>query len=139
MCLNSTAGCKIQLAKKGKAITVSINQSRCSNIQKFNLKQAAEFSERSPCTNHPIQCPICPKDSLAVWKYNLQSHIRTEHPTATVGNYKALINMSDDERTLMKAVYLVKPRMSSKQKRKVNKLVVSMGHSTRMVMRSVMC
>jgi len=136
LCLGTLGGCVIHLVTRSKVTSVSNEKSRCPNMRKFKLGVAAEFTERSPCTNHPTACPVCPPDGPAVWKYNLQSHIIAAHPTATVDLYKKHFEISDAERTLMKAAYLAKPRMSSKRVRAREGLVISEGHSTRMVMRS---
>ena len=136
LCLGTLGGCVIHLVTRSKVTLVSNERSRCPNMRKFKLGVAAEFTERSPCTNHPTACPLCPADAPAVWKYNLQSHIVAVHPTATVDLYKKHFEISDAERTLMKAAYLAKPRMSSKRVRTREGLVISEGHSTRMVMRS---
>jgi len=136
LCLGTTSGCVIYLVTKNKATTVSNDKSRCPNMRKFKLGVAAEFTERSPCTNHPTTCPLCPTHAPAVWKYNLRSHIIAAHPTATVDLYKIHFEISDTERTLMKAAYLAKPRTSSKKVCAREGLLISEGHSTRMVMRS---
>ncbi|KAF8989979.1 hypothetical protein BDQ17DRAFT_1170323, partial [Cyathus striatus] len=100
----------------------------CPNLRKFQLKQAATFADRSPCTNHPIQCEFCPENSPAVWKYNLQSHILDNHPTASIERQEKRFKVTEQEQTLMKAVFLMKPRMSRKKKLQFGKLKISEGH-----------
>src|SRR5271168_248627 len=34
------------------------------------LTSLAKYLKESPCTNHPLACPLCPKTLPAVWKYN---------------------------------------------------------------------
>ena len=77
----------------------------CPNLKKISLGTTSKFMAKSPCTNVPIQCPLCVKGSDAVWKYNLLSHIRKHHPMANVENYKNLYSITTEESTLMKGIY----------------------------------
>ena len=41
-----------------------------------------KYTDRAPCTNVPIYCPICPTVNNApatIWKYNAWIHIASEH------------------------------------------------------------
>ena len=134
LCLSSTNGCVIRLVTKGKYTTVALEKSKCVNLPKqLKLGHAAKFSSRSPCTNHPLWCILCPDNAPAVWKYNLRSHIIADHPRANVELYEKYYKISDEEMVLMRGVYLSKPRMSKKKKKK-DGLVISEGHSTRLAM-----
>ncbi|KAK6978293.1 hypothetical protein R3P38DRAFT_3119436 [Favolaschia claudopus] len=46
-------------------------------------KPAKTFSEASPCTNVPLQCPLCPESTSGnrktIWKYNSYFHLLAEH------------------------------------------------------------
>lgn len=131
LCLSTTNGCVVHLLTKGKTITISWEKSKCVNLCQFKLKQAATFTPRSPCTNNPLRCILCPNNAPAVWKYNLRSHIAIDHPRAKVELYENAYRISEQEMTLLKAVYLTKPR-ASKKKKAQGGLLISEGHSTRM-------
>ena len=78
-CLNSE--CEIHLICHGQFTTINMQKSRCPNLRKIRLKIAESFTERQPCTNHPLKCPLC---TLIVWKCNLRNHITDTpgHPNA---------------------------------------------------------
>ena len=78
LCLHPTPLCKIYLKKlKGRMgnITINIRASSCPNLVKFSIVIAAEFSDASPCTNHPFRCPKCPDSSPVVWSYMFCDHL----------------------------------------------------------------
>jgi hypothetical protein len=106
-----------------------MKNSRCQNLYKISLKHEAKFSQKSPCTNILLRCPLCPKVSDAVWKYNLQAHISKIHPTADNSIYSGQWSLSEEETTPMKACYLAKP---CKSKKKSNECTfnISEVHST---------
>ncbi|KDR69600.1 hypothetical protein GALMADRAFT_77244 [Galerina marginata CBS 339.88] len=73
-------GCKTQLIRTAKKTTISSN---CAyHYRKMVYSRANTCSTASPCTNVPINCPICPKgrdqQAPTFWKYNLIHHM-TEH------------------------------------------------------------
>jgi hypothetical protein len=137
LCLNRGSLCAIRLVRRGKSgDQVDMVNSRCPNLYKISLKQAAKFSKTSPCTNIPIRCPLCPKVSDAIWKYNLRSHIAKVHG-GDVSLYQDLYTVSDDERVLMKAAFLSKPRKTKRKKAAQNLLKISEAHSTRVALRCV--
>ena len=133
-CLNEGGLCIIKLITTSKGTTIDMKNSQCPCIRKLTIKTAARFSKESPCTNHPLNCPLCPKTSPAVWKYNLRSHIISQHPTATLDLYQHLFKLLDEESTLMKAIYQTVPR-KSKKRNIIAPLPISDGHSTRMALR----
>ena len=57
----------------------------------FSYTVAAESSSSSPCTNVPVQCPLCPRTSPAMWKYFLKTHLEIQHPNATMENHSSLM------------------------------------------------
>ena len=78
LCLHPALLCKIYLRKsKGRMgnITVDMRASSCPNLVKFSVIITAEFSDASPCTNHPFCCPNCPDSSPAVWSYTFREHL----------------------------------------------------------------
>jgi hypothetical protein len=40
--------------------TVDFTKSHCPNLVCFNYKNAAESTKKSPCSNIPTICPLCP-------------------------------------------------------------------------------
>jgi hypothetical protein len=77
LCLRLAPMCMIFLKKGWGAAagySVDISQSTCINLMCFNYATAAWSSEVSPCSNIPILCPLCPTNSLAVWRYSMHSH-----------------------------------------------------------------
>lgn len=137
LCLNEGNICAIRFVKMAKSgYQVDLRNSRCRNLYKISLKHAAKFSKTSPCTNVPLRCPLCPKISDTVWKYNLRSHISKIHGSATLALYEGLYKIRDDEATLLKAIYLAKPRRT-KKKVTPSTLKISEAHSTRVSLRYV--
>jgi hypothetical protein len=47
LCLSSTGECCFYLVKKGQAITISKEKSRCKNFRQFNLRKATEHTQKS--------------------------------------------------------------------------------------------
>ena len=75
--------CKIILKKaKGHTgkLAIDMESSSCPNLIKFSITNVATYFETSPCTNHPMRCPYCPKLNLAVWSYNFHHHLLRSHP-----------------------------------------------------------
>ncbi|KDR81053.1 hypothetical protein GALMADRAFT_91766 [Galerina marginata CBS 339.88] len=132
-CLNEGTLCTIKLITNSKGSRIDMKDSRCPSLRKITIKSAAKYSKESPCTNHPLACPLCPKSSPAVWKYNLSSHITSHHPTANVDLYKDSFKLASEEITLMKGIYQTVPR-TSKKKNQTASLPISDGHSTRMAL-----
>ena len=133
LCLSRGASCIIRFTK-GCNPQVDVKNSTCPNIFPIRLKSAAKFSPNSPCTNVPLQCPLCPADSLErIWKYNMQAHI-SSHKDANPDLHKHLFGLAENECTLMKAVFLTKPRKSKNKSHAPTKLTLSEVHSTRNTM-----
>ena len=111
-CLNTGPLCSIRLAK-GKGTkgtkTVDVIHSRCPNVTKLSITSAAKCIESSPCTNVPLDYPLCLPGSDAVWKYNLVAHIKSVHPTATLKKYTSLAEISQLERTRLKQRFNANP------------------------------
>jgi hypothetical protein len=82
LCLCVSPMCKIYLTKghgAGGRPSVDLSKSTCPNLICFNYKSAAQSSKRSPCSNVPVICSLCPVSSPAVWTYSLHSHYRSCH------------------------------------------------------------
>ncbi len=108
-CLTTDGLCTICLYRRHQADHIDVKKSQCPHATSISLAKAAATSECSPCTNQPLQCPLCPEYANAVWKYNLWSHISSTHPTANVMLYEHLWGVSNDECTLMRREYLNVP------------------------------
>ncbi|KAJ7882459.1 hypothetical protein B0H13DRAFT_1629493, partial [Mycena leptocephala] len=117
-CLSTTSFCSIVLVKsKGGdgAIQIDMAKSRCPNLANLGLANAAKSSERSPCTNGPVQCPISPCAEFE-WKYNLKAHISTIHPTATLSRYRSHYELAKGEEIALRTISTTKKHKSSKKK-----------------------
>lgn len=127
LCLSSSAGCTIKLSKG----SIDITRSRCPMLRTFNIRMASEFKRTSPCTNHPLECPLCDPGAPAIWKYNLRAHLSSAHASANVELYKGLYEITSDESTLMKAALLLKTRTTAKKRKLKQNVLVSDAYSTR--------
>lgn len=131
-CLRSgTLGCSIYLKIAGKTTTIDMATSQCPQLRKISLKTASQFTTKSPCTNYPIRCPLCPPKSAAIWKYNLRTHISTSHRTANPELYRSLFELEKEEVILMKALFLKAPRPGKKSTKNAPGLAISDAHSSR--------
>ncbi|KAG6893783.1 hypothetical protein C0992_008645, partial [Termitomyces sp. T32_za158] len=114
-----------------------MEKSRCPGLRKFSIKKASEFTIHSPCTNHPLQCPLCSKKNTpAVWKFNLEQHLVAKHPKADLSLpvYKQFYDLKEEERVLLRGV-LEKKQRTGRKGCPSAKLIISEGHSTRMILR----
>ncbi|KAJ6617827.1 hypothetical protein B0H10DRAFT_1948012 [Mycena sp. CBHHK59/15] len=128
-CVGTQSHCSIVLVKrKGTdgAIRIDQTRSRCPNLTNLPLESAAKSSERSPCTNRPMVCPVSPCPDIK-WKYGLQSHIRTIHPTANLSNYRSYYALAEGEEITLKTISTTKKCKSSK---KAITFKISPDHST---------
>ena len=136
LCLNSGTLCEIYLVSRGDTATsINMAKSRCQNLRRIKLKLAEQFTTTQPCTNHPLICSLCGKDSPAVWKYNVKDHIVERHPFANPNLYEPTWRISADEKTLMKGVYLARTRMRVSAKANIPTLAISEMHSSRLALR----
>ena len=121
---------------KGKngAKSVDPQQSQCPNAAKLSITAAGKSTASNPCTNVPLECPLCRDGADAVWKYNLRSHFAEVHPTADIERYK---NLDPHERANMKELYNVKPRQSKKKLRTVTGIKISVAHSSHQALKCV--
>ena len=91
-CGSDSLGCDTHLLlipSKASATTSSCKY----HYKDMNYSKAAEFSDRTPCTNVLIHCVLCPLDAdgtrATIWKYNLKCHLDMYH-TAEDGQPEAL-------------------------------------------------
>lgn len=139
-CLNVGNLCSIRLIKgKGKngAKSVDPQQSRCPNAAKLSIAAASKSTASNPCTNVPLECPLCRDGADAVWKYNLHSHFTEVHPTADIERYKNLYELDPHERASMKELYNAKPRQSKKRMKTVTGIKISVAHSSHRALKYV--
>lgn len=93
----------------------------------------------SPCSNVPLSCPLCPKTEPAVWRYNLQYHLSTVHPSAQRSKFEGLWKLTNFEEQEMKKIWLARTKYGAVSKRtktrgKEPALVVSQAHSSRIAL-----
>jgi hypothetical protein len=112
-----------------------MSKSRCQNLLKIKLRLAETFTEKQPCTNHPLLCELCPRGAPAIWKYNLRSHIIAKHASANPNVYEPSYRLHGEEKTRMKSVYLVRKRIRVSRKSTGPMLLVSDVHSSRLALR----
>ena len=96
----------------------------------FSYTVAAESSSSSPCSNVPVQCPLCPKISPAVWKYFIKTHFEIQHPNAPMENHSYLWKLSNFEVVEMKRIWEKRKNVSVRRPKKSNlaPLVISDAH-----------
>lgn len=141
-CLAPGPLCCVRLKKgKGRKATIQIDEknSRCQgkNLVKLSISSFEKSSSKSPCTNVPVTCPLCPSNSDAIWKYNLHDHISSVHPTANLTEYESLYQISQTEITALKAEYIKERRWTAKRIRDLGDIVISEAHSMRFALRYV--
>ena len=107
-CLRPAPMCQIYVMKghgTGGKSTVNRSKSKCPNLVRFNYKNAAQSSERSPCSNVPVNCTLCPENSPAVWTYSLQSHYQEHHRQESVADFPTHQELSRSEKDGMERVW----------------------------------
>ncbi|KAF8815933.1 hypothetical protein BYT27DRAFT_7004715, partial [Phlegmacium glaucopus] len=137
LCLCPTPLCQFFLMKgKGSKGQPKVNQrlSRgCGMAVKYSYRVVAASSTMSPCSNVPIQCPVCPSVDPAVWKYSLKAHFNNKHKMlAASGKYDDLWKLSNFKITEMKKIWVKRAIVTTKhtRKSKLPPLVVSEDHCT---------
>ncbi|KAF8979201.1 hypothetical protein BDQ17DRAFT_1264979, partial [Cyathus striatus] len=109
LCLRSPSQCQYFLGKgKGASGKIRIDQKAsngCLMKMNFSYNVAAESTTSSPCSNVPVQCPICPKSDPAIWKYFLKHHFEDKHSSLKVSNYSHHWKISAFERDEMRKIW----------------------------------
>lgn len=120
---------------KGKGVCGSpkIDQGcsiHCPMNLNFSYTVTAELSSSSPCLNVPVQCPLCPRISPAVWKYFLKTHFKIQHPNAPMENYSHLWKLSNFKVAEMKRIWEKQKNVSVRKPKKSNltPLIISDAH-----------
>lgn len=108
LCLRPAPMCHMYL-KKGRGVrgksSVNQSQSKCSNLVRFNYKNAAQSSKRSPCSNVPIICSLCPTGSPTVWTYSLHPHYQECHCIKSALDFPTHEELSQLEKDGMKRMW----------------------------------
>ena len=94
-------------------LAIDMKTSSCPNLVKFSITTAAKCSEASPCTNHPMHCPYCPKSSPVVWSYTFCQHLLRFHPSIPLDKHRSVWTLSKLEKDRMKQVW--ENRLSSQR------------------------
>lgn len=118
-----------------------MHRSRCPRKYKLINSVASASTARSPSSNVPLPCPLCPNGAQAVWKYNLPHHLHRIHK-ADPERFASLWRVTDQERTWLKALRQATPR-KTKRKRKQAKAAqtatcISEAHTCKMAIRCVL-
>jgi len=108
LCLQPSPMCMLFLKSRHGAsasCSMDIHKSTCANLIHFNYASAAHSSESSPCSNVPIPCPLCPKQSPAVWTYCLHMHFHERHKLASHTQYPINVQLPESEKEGMKKIW----------------------------------
>ena len=109
----------------------SVTSRGCLVKINYSYRVAAESSTSSPCSNVPIQCPICSKSEPAIWKYFMKMHFEEKHKNLwPFTNHKHLWKLSDFEMSEMKKIWEKRSKVTTKHTKKSNfpPLVISDAH-----------
>ena len=108
LCLQPLPLCQFFLAKgKGMHSKPRINQKTsrgCLMKVNYSYSIVVESTPSSPWLNVPINCPICPKSSPAIWKYLMKSHSKEKHRTLLT-KHEHLWKISNFEQAKMKKIW----------------------------------
>jgi hypothetical protein len=111
--------------------------STCLNPLNFQMSAAMKSSEKSPCSNHLIDCPL--QCVVVLWTYNLTAHYNSYHALKSLSNIPAVYQMAELERERMKVVWnnrQVYPSVRRMKKQKMKpQLRISDAHRSTMAWR----
>ncbi|KDR65945.1 hypothetical protein GALMADRAFT_16109, partial [Galerina marginata CBS 339.88] len=138
LCLRPSPLCQYYLTKgKGTKGNIKINPKTskgCLMKANFTYSIAAQSTTSSPCSNVPIQCPVCPKADPAIWKYFMKVHFKERHKTLDLTNYEHLWQLSNFERSQMGQIWTRRAKVGILKRTKKSKLpplIVSEDHRAR--------
>lgn len=143
LCLRPFPMCTfVFLKRSGTAAARQIDwaQSKCLNALKFQMAAAMKSSEKSPCTNHLIECPL--QCGVVVWTYNLTAHYQgSYHNLSSLGNIPVFYRMAEHEMERMKTIWTnrqIQPTARPLKKKKSRaRLRISDAHRSIMALRWV--
>ena len=134
LCLRPAPLCQFFL-KKGKGangrLRVNETLSRgCLVKVKYAYHVASKSTASSPCSNVPIQCPLCPNADPVVWRYFMKTHFREVHPNAPILKYDHLWKISNFEISEMKKIWAKRLIVTATRTRKtkIPPLIISEDH-----------
>ncbi|KAK6980552.1 hypothetical protein R3P38DRAFT_3466276 [Favolaschia claudopus] len=141
LCLRPFPMCEFVFQKTTgttSARQIDWTRSTCLNPLKFQMAAAMKSSEKSPCTNHLIQCPL--QCGIVVWTYNLEAHYRSYHQLQTTANIGTVYQTGASERQWMKKIWDNRQNQPTTRKMKNKKtktpLVISEAHRSTMAFRN---
>ncbi|TFK70649.1 hypothetical protein BDN72DRAFT_870211 [Pluteus cervinus] len=133
LCLQPSSVCKY-IVKKGKGAHGSLKVDRshstgCLAASNFSYSVASKSKSSSPCSNVPIPCPLCPRAAPAIWRYNLEHHLKVRHPSAG-DQHKHLYQLTTLEIEKLKALWTAPKKGPKKHttKKATPALVISAAH-----------
>lgn len=100
--------CIFYLTKgKGKDALPRIDEkySHCLNFTNFSYAMAMTSTQGSPCLNVPLKCPFCPSSAPAVWRYNMQYHLRARHAYVSLPENEAIWKIGHSEKEGLKKIW----------------------------------
>ncbi|KAK7024706.1 hypothetical protein R3P38DRAFT_3532308, partial [Favolaschia claudopus] len=140
LCLRPFPMCKFVFQKTTgttSARQIDWTRSTCLNPLKFQMAAAMKSSEKSPCTNHLIQCPL--QCEMVIWTYNLATHYRAHHLLQTTVNIGTVYQTGSSEREWMRKIWENRQNQPTVRKMKNKKvktpLVISDAHRSVMAFR----
>ena len=99
----------------------------CPNVMSFSYATAMISSESSPCSNVPVICPWCPDDSPAMWRYNMQLHLKNRHRRVDPYKHKELWVLTKDEEMAMASIWRCHHKQPKKRCRGKAKLPLKLS------------
>ncbi|KAJ6565193.1 hypothetical protein DFH09DRAFT_1474606 [Mycena vulgaris] len=126
--------CRFVLKNKdGVAVNFTASHGCPNFVKKFHYGVAEKSTNRSPCSNVPLQCPACERKEPAVWRYNLKYHLLDSHPSISPSKYKHLWELSESETASMRSVWekLKEPPKKKSAKKLKPTLKISAAHSSK--------
>jgi len=106
--------CAVWLTKRN----ASLRAHACKNfdVPQYSYRWAAKVSKRSPCTNVPIICSLCPGSKMRsngatstfIFKYNMPEHIKNMHEgrcdQVALNTLQGKSKLCDDEVSMLRAM-----------------------------------
>ena len=139
LCLHPVPLCKI-LFKKARGwmgkLAINMKSSSCPNLIKFSIANVAACFETSPCTNHPMKCPYCPKLNPAVWSYTFCHHLCRFHPSIHLSDHNSLWTPLKLEKDGIKCIWQHRHKQPKlHQREQCPSLIISETHHMQFVLR----
>ncbi|KAF8192027.1 hypothetical protein K438DRAFT_2136827, partial [Mycena galopus ATCC 62051] len=141
LCGRAAPMCSFYLSKgraSNAAPTIDWTRSTCRRKIIFQYAHAAKSNiGSSPCSNVPVICPICGPTSQAVWKYNLETHLRNFHKLTDPAPHLVAFEISMAEKSALEGIWKnrVPPPKQKRNHGKSKPLPISLAHSTIAILR----